>query len=227
MESKRVRVSIANLAWYVRIKQNDVRYPFAILNPNKLKKGECQYMALGGGAMLTESGKKALEESFDASDFELDKHTGLFDARFQIYEKDLEAMFGLFSNINGIMKTYEQDRTLDIMAELSGKEFPGYERILDDDEVKLVKANFVKVVRQKPSEAAVDTSARGASAEVPTRRLFRIYELVMPKELYQRKLLHSPVVKILSDDELKTTDGGCKAGLTSDGLVIQNNLFLA
>lgn len=223
---KRVRVSIANLAWYVKMLENDVQYPFAILNPKKLKQGERQYMALGGGAMLTERGKEVLEQAFDASDFEQDPDTGFFDARFRVERQHLEAVLKRFELLSGTTNSFEHDPTLDIIAEISGKEFLGYDRILDDDEVKLIKPTFVKVVRQKSPDVGTDTSAR-ASAETRTHRLFRIYELVMPVTLYQRKIWRSPVVRILSDNELETTDGGSRAGKTKDGFVIQNNLFIA
>ncbi len=222
-----VRVSVANLAWYVRMKENNVRYPFAILNPDKLAKGERRYMALGGGAMLNEAGKKMLEEVVGASGFEFDTGIGFYDARFRICERDLESAFKTFSSVDTRGATiYEQDPTLDIMAELSGKEFPGYPTIMSAEETELVRLDFVKVVRQKLPAAGADTSARGVAADVPTHRLFRIFELVMPLALYQGRMMSSPVVKILSNQELATTDGGSKAGVTRDGLIIQNNLFV-
>ncbi|MEK7126215.1 MAG: hypothetical protein AAB835_01875, partial [Patescibacteria group bacterium] len=121
---------------------------------------------------------------------------------------------------------HEQNPTLDIMAELTGKEFDGYSTILTEDEAKLVHPKFVKVVRQKLPEAGADTSAR-ASAEMPTHRLFRIFALMMPSMLFQAKIWQSPVVRILQNWELATTNGGSKAGRTDDGIMIQNNLFLA
>jgi hypothetical protein len=222
MNSVRIRVSIANLAWYAKVMGKDIQHPIAILNPKKLEKGERHYMALGGGAMLTESGKALLERDFGASDFEFDKKTGFFDARFQINEEHLETVFWLFT-MDG-MKAHEHDRTLDFMAELSKEEFPGYGHILREDEVKLIRPNFARVVRQKPSEAGADTSVR-SSVELPTRRLFRIFELEMPGMLFE-KLHYSPVIRFLSDEELMTTDGGSRPGRTNDGYRIQNNLFV-
>lgn len=221
-----VRVSIANLAWYVGVRESDVQYPFAILNPSKLKQGERQYMALGGGAMLNEAGKVLLEEVAGATNFEFDKETGFYDARFQIDEGDVESVFRTFSKVGVCGATpYEQDPTLDIMAELSGKEFPGYPTILAEEEVGLVQPIFVKVMRQKLPTVGADTSSR-AKADMPTHRLFRIFELVMPLTLCQQRIFGSPVVRVLKNDELKTTEGGSKAGRTNDGFVMQNNLFL-
>ncbi len=223
---RRIRVSIANLAWYVQMIENDVRYPFAILNPNKLKAGGHQYMALGGGAMLTVVGKVMLEKKCSATDFEFDEDTGFYDARFQLDAGNLETVFSKFSDVGRSGATvYEKDPTLDIMAELTGKEFPGFPTILTEDEAKLVRPKFVKVVRQKLPAAGADTSSR-SSAEMPSHRLFRIFTLMMPSSLYQTKIWRSPVVRILQNQELATTDGGSRAGQTSDGHLIQNNLFI-
>lgn len=222
--SKRVRVSIANLAWHARVRGTLKQYQFGILDPKKMLAGTRQYMALGGGAMLTEVGKQMLESKFGASDFEFDAHSGFFDARFQVDEKYLEPVFSLFGDLLA-MKKYEQDPTLDIMAELTGKEFPKwYERILDDIKADMVQVLHVRNVRQKPSALGADTSERALGVAMPTRRLFRVYELVMSDPIL-KNLRSSPAVKFLSEKELKTTDGGSRAGVADDGCVIQNNLF--
>lgn len=214
----KVRVSVANLAWFARVSGSANRHPFGIVNEKKLKRGERQYMALGGGAMLAQAGKELLEAQIGATNFEFDEHTGCFDARFQIDEDRLESVFYHFEHY-GIL---ELDPTLDILAELTGAE-PGHDGILTAEEANLVQVVQCGLVRQQSSAAGTDTSAR-ASAEMPTRRLFRVFELVMPSRLFE-KMQSSPTVRFLSDTELRTTAGGSKAGRTSDGWVIQNNLF--
>jgi hypothetical protein len=219
--SSKVRVSIANLAWYARPEGSVFRHFFGIINQKKLaEEGKRQYMALGGGAMLTEIGKNLLEAQVGATNFEFDEKTGFFDARFQVEEDRFESAFFHFE---GYYATLEHDPTLGIMAELTVEE-SGHESIFTADEAKMVRVLPLGVVRQQPAKAGTDTSAR-ASAEMPTRRLFRIYELVMPSILFA-KLHKSSVVRFLSDAERTTTDGGSKAGRTSDGYLIQNNLFL-
>ena len=222
-----IRVSIANLAIAVRQQGRHglslQRRYFGILNPKKLEKGERQYQALGGAAMLTEVGKSVLEEVTGATNFELDKETGFYDARFQIDESDLDCVFQSFSRKDDIYG-YEQDRTLDIMHELTGKAFPGHPSLLAADEAVSIEIAYMTAVIQRQSAPAADTSARGASADVPTRRLFRFYDLVMPESL-MGKFFSSPVVRELTYEELKSTKGGSCAGRTSDGFVIQNNLL--
>lgn len=223
MMPRRVRVSIGNLAWYTRVRGTLKQYQFGILNPEKMLVGSRQYAALGGGAMLTEAGKSMLEDSFGASDFELDPHTGFYDARFRLDERDVEPVFNLFGDLLA-MKQYEQDPTLDIMAELTGKEFPRwYEHILDDVKADMVQVAHVRNVRQKPSALGTDTSERALGVAMPTRRLFRIYELVMSEDIF--KFRSSRAVRFLTEAELRTTGGGSKAGVTDGGHVIQNNLF--
>jgi hypothetical protein len=220
----RVRVSIGNLAWHFKMEEGIINTNFGILNPKNLEKGEHSYMALGGAAMITEKGKQLLENIFGASNFERDEKSGFFDARFEVGVEYLEWALKLFADVESEIADHERDRTLDIMAELSRKVFPGYQSILTESEVKLVRADFVRVVRQKLPATGADTSARGIAAKVPTHRLFRIHTLVMPRYLVSH-MFGCPVVKVLSEEELKTTDGGSKMGQTREGRPIQNNLF--
>lgn len=214
-----IRYSVANLAGYVRNKKMKEKVQFGILNPAKLKEGKRQYMALGGGAMLKEAGRKMLEERFGATGFEFDKNTKLYDARFRADEKHLESIFGTLSTYQ---PDFEHSPSIDILEELSGKEFPEeYGPLLGDLAGVSVLPLFS--VRQAPT-AGGDTSIR-ALTDVPTRRLFRIFELVLDSVSY-KQLLNSPMVRILSPDELETTRGGATAGVAKDGALIQNNLFL-
>lgn len=218
-----VRVSVGNLAWYAAQEGGLSTSVFGILNPKKLKKGERQYGALGGAAMLNDTGKKYLEDSYGATDFEFDAATAFWDARFVIDDAHLEDVLSLFADTHGPVQDFEQSRALDIVHELIGQEV-GHEPILTAEEAAKITVRYLFSVRQRPSEATADTSAR-ASANVPTRRIFRIFLLIMPKDIYE-KFAESPVVRILAEEELATTDGGSKAGVTDDGCVIQNNLFI-
>jgi hypothetical protein len=224
----KVRVSVANLAdQMVKRVHLSESHPesFGILNPKKLEQGVRSFQALGGGAMLTPEGKSMLEREYDATDFEFDETTGFYDARFQIDEEHLNTVLAAFSAVgaNGAA-WFEKDPTLDIKMELSGKEFPGYHTILTPEEVQQVQVRFREVKRQKLPAVGADTSGR-AKADMPTHRLFRKFDLVMSPESYIR-CVSSPVLKLLSAEELATTDGGSKAGRTRDGEVLQNNLIL-
>ncbi len=217
----RVRVSIANLAWRIRNLHTSEFATFGILNSDKLKQGKRQYVALGGGAMLTDAGKTVLETAYQASDFELDKDTGFFDARFITDESQVETIFDLFKRPS---LELEQDPTLDILHELSVKQFLGHKDTLRKLVRKAVNPTFLQSVRQGVPEVGKDTSGR-ALADIPTRRLFRIFELWMAGSTFE-KFKSSQMVRLLTDDELRTTDGGRTVGRTSDGVPIQNNLFL-
>jgi hypothetical protein len=212
----RVRVSIANLAWNAVNLRTGERETFGILNPKKPN----QIMALGGGAMLNEQGKRGLEDIFGASDFEQDEKTGYFDARFRVEEEEVERIFRLFRSPSGQL---ERDPTLDIRMELTGREFPGYPHLLTPKEADRIFINYYRTVRQGLAKVGEDTSAK--AIDVPTHRLFRIFDLVMPPELFDTYLKH-PQVRLLDVDELASTRGGRAAGKSNEGLVIQNNLFL-
>ncbi len=170
--------------------------------------------------MLTEEGKKTIERSFGAYDFEQDKGTGFYDARFKTYEKHLEEVFRLFF---GDTKGMEKDRTLDIREELTKKEF-GDRPLLSEEDAQQVSFRQMMTVRQAPATQD-DTSAR-ASHDVETRRLFRIFCINMPNcAMYDDFFLSKSVVR-LSGPERRTTRHGACAGITKDGLLIQNNLFI-
>ena len=217
-----IRFSIANLAWYARNMITAERVQFGILNPAKLAKGVKQYMALGGGAMLTQQGKEFLEKEFGATDFEPEGRPGVFDARFRADAEHLEPIFRMF----GLHQpAFELNPTLDIMEELSGKEHPeSGPGLLKEKDLERVFCTFRFSIRQAPAKTGEDTSSR-ASDSLATRRLFRVCELQMPEDVYLQ-FVSSPGVKVLSEEELRSTQGGATAGVGSDGTPIQNNLFL-
>jgi hypothetical protein len=203
---------------------------FGIPNPGKYAEGVIEYQALGGGAELTDVGKSYLEGEYGASGFEKDKGTGVFDARFRVEEEKLEQVFRFFSGIAGQPNRFEMDPTRDILTELTGKEFPTLGVILEPTTAGLIQIDYVDTVRQRSAEDGIGTSERSQAAGVPTRRLFRRYKLVMPVFLAERMLgrrgTYGPIARRFTDDELVTTNGGATKGITSDGKVIRDNLFI-
>lgn len=220
-----VRVSIANLAWYARMRGIEARSVFGVLDPKKLERGIWCYGALGGGAMLNPEGKRLLEDTLDATDFELDLFTDLYDARFRVDEANLELVLKTFSAVDGSGANthFEIDPTLDIKTELFEKKYPGGASILHPDLAPYVQVRFLKVVRQQLPAPGADTSSR--AVDVPTYRLFRIFELEMPGQVFGA-FSYSAFVRFFKQGELATTEGGSKEGRTSDGWSIKNNLFV-
>ncbi|HEV8677517.1 MAG TPA: hypothetical protein VN701_01665 [Candidatus Paceibacterota bacterium] len=217
-----IRYSIANLAGYARSSDRKGRIQFGILNPDKLLAGKRQYMALGGGAMLKEAGKKMLEKEFQAFGFEPEGRPGIWDARFKAEESHFE---NIFTRLAEYQTEFELSPALDILEELFGKEFSGFEGgIVSSKDLSQLAVRPIFTTRQAVAEAGTDTSGK-AIADMPTRRLFRIYELVFNPAAYKR-FAASPLVRILMPQELETTHGGATAGQTSDGMLIQNNLFV-
>ncbi len=221
-----VRVSVANLAYFVHVFGAPASIQFGICNPKMLEKGITQFQALGGGAELTENGMRFLKTKFGAERFEKDEITGFYDARFLVDESHLEGVFNLFEEIGGKKSPYELDPIRDIIAEISGKEFSEIGTILTPNEVATIQVRYVKSMCQKPAEDGIGTSLRSI-AGVPSRRLFRLYGLQMPSYELYIKMMRSPVVRALYPDELATTDGGSRKGKTRDGFVISDNLFEA
>lgn len=212
-----IRISVANLAYFLQVPGKNA-VPFGILNP---KKG--MWKVLGGGAELTEAGMNLLKNKFLAERFEKDEKTGLYDARFVVAQKHLSGVFRFFQGIAGKSNPHEMDPVRDILAELSGKENIGAEAILSSG-ADLIDTVYIKTVQQKPAEDGIGTSSRAAAVDIPTRRLFRLYKLIMPKELFN-EITASNQVHILSKEELETTAGGSKEGLATDGKIIADNLF--
>lgn len=220
-----VRVSIANLAWYARMRGNEAKSSFGVLDPKELGQGVRQYGALSGSAMLKPEGKRLLEDTLDATGFEFDEVTDLYDARFHVDEADLELVLKTFSAVDesGANSYFEIDPTLDIKAELFEKKYPGGASILPAHVAPYVQAHFVKVVRQQLPALGADTSSR--AGDIPTHRIFRIFELEMPSQVFGA-FSCSTFVRFFKQVELATTAGGSKAGRTSDGWSIKNNLFV-
>lgn len=219
-----VRVSVANLAVFLQRRGANMVEIFGIPNSKKLVEGTMIYQALGGAAELTDEGKEFFGRKFCAEKFEKDKRTGRFDARFLVGEENLEEVFSMFASMAEKAGQYEWSPIGDILDELSGKEFPGMGAIVSPDEMAGTEIVYVKTVRQAIADDGVGTSDRAASVAVPTRRMFRLYKIVVDDKLYE-KLRASPILRFFTEEELASTEGGKKKGVTSDGYALADNLF--
>ncbi len=214
-----IRISIANLGWEIACMRTGEIASIAVLSKRQLMVGERMWTALGGGAMLTTRGKEYFEDWFSAENFEVDEETGFYDMRFTAHEEALESIFKALEV--PLSTELEIDPTQDIQHELLEERISATSLLSPAD---LAQARFIysRTVRQAPLRTA-DTSRRSGSAS--TRRLFRIFQIVLPSDLYQQFLTH-PHVTVLSEKELRTTLGGSSAGVTKQGDKIANNLFL-
>lgn len=201
-----VRVSVANLATYIKNAATGEVTPVGILNEKKLKKGEILLQALGGGAKMSTHGKSILVDAFDAT-FAPEGDEASDDARFVVDESQLEMVLGLFEGLDpGFC---ELDPLREVREEFKGD--------LGD-----VKSELLGVFRQESAEDGTGTSER-ASKDVPTRRLFYVHCLVLSDDMYQHFLAHESI-RSFTGAELDTTAMGRTKGKTVDGHTMADNL---
>ena len=72
------------------------------------------------------------------------------------------------------------DPTRDIMAELTGKEYPNVGRILPSELSASIELRYRTLVRQQPPESGKGTSER-ERADITTRRIFRLWDIYTSK----------------------------------------------
>lgn len=210
----KVRISVGNLAPRFVVAETGEAHFLGILNRKALEKGRRMVGAVGGAAELTSEGKALLESHFGATEFER------LDARFIVDEGDLEAVLGIFESRDS--RIYETDAAREIAEELATKELPIQNSpVLSAEEVAQIEVNYVKTLRQKSSGGP--GSAR-ESVEVPTRRLFNIFEVVVPATIFE-KIKSSPAIYILSEEEIASTEGGSRKGKAADGAELADNLL--
>lgn len=193
----------------------------------KWETGERSYQALGGAARLTLFGVAHLMCEFGASRFELDTKTGLYDARFVVDEAHVGNVLKFFGDIAGEMNHIAEDNPIgDILEELTGEGFSSrLGPIVPKERIGEVTLVYLDSVRQKIPADGIGTSARAAVGAVPTRRFFRRYMLMLPGDLYFAAVTRG-TIRLLSADEVATTEGGSRKGTTCDGVGIADNIFV-
>lgn len=215
-----VRISVANLATRIFAADTDQCHHFGVVPKSRIQ-------ALGGAAELTPEGVDWLQQFFGAHDFETDQATGLTDARFRLDAGCAEEVLSVFKSISGRHNAHpclrEMDPKRDILAELTGKEWPNHGYILEPNTEPLGLA-YRGVARQRQPESGKGTSEREVE-NMPTFRLFRLYDIVTRQAVVDQ-FLKSPLVRVLTEEDLATTKGGACKGKTADGTEIADNLFL-
>jgi hypothetical protein len=122
-------------------------------------------------------------------------------------------------------KFFECDPQREVREELSEEDYPGIcGPILTPEEAAQIQMAHEFRVRQRPPVSGHGTSTLEKEG-VPTRRLFHIFQLQVSSKEILAKLVSSPAFRILSSDEVSTTDFGAKKGVTNDGITIADNLF--
>ena len=215
-----VRVSLANLVYGVVVDGDVVKGPFGIISPKSFASDKPRVQALGGGAELTSAGVDFLRRIYGADHFEVDKGTGATDARFVLPEIYIDAIFGMFEEPDP--SHVEVDPTREIFDELQ-KTYP-CGSILTHGDLAGASVHFRDYVRQPIPEGGVGTSLR-EKADMPTRRMFRRFDLHLSYDAF-RLMREHPAVVFLTPDDLGSTNGGRRKGVTSTGLEMADNLIL-
>jgi hypothetical protein len=213
MANRDVRISIADLVWdAVNLNTGEVAR-IGILSQKALEHGKRVWAALGGAAILSPAGMQYMIDSYDAHSFETDATSGHIDLRCVIEERHLETVFEAF-------KTYRTDlehmHCHDIMHELKAL------GLFTSSALGRLMLQYQETRPQMNGASIVD--GMKFKLGVQTYRLFRIYDLLMPGELFER-LTKQKYVRSLTMDEVATTNGGAVRGVANNGDEIQNNFF--
>ena len=208
-----VRVSIGNLVPKIKIQETGEEFFVGILNSGAFKKGRRLIQPLGGAAHLAPYGRKLMEKE-GATDF----HKS--DARFVVSDANFEWILNWFSIRDS--DHFETDPTREIMEELSTEELLDIPPVLTAEEAGAIEVAFVKTVRQKFSDQPGTSPL--AIEGIPSRRLFHLFQMTAPKAVVE-KMRASKAITFLSEEEVATTNGGAKKGVTKTGDTIADNFI--
>lgn len=207
-----IRISVGNLA--PRVRCGDKEYTVVTLNSGAFKRGRRLWQPLGGAAELTEKARAFLTERYGAHEFK-----GL-DARFLVDDEHLEAIFDLLGGRNPELIEGGVEREL--QEELCEEELEGIPPVLTPEEAATVVVHYVGTVRQ-PFLNEGGTSPLEVK-DAPSRRFFNLFRLEVSEEVLA-KMRASAAIRILTPEEVASTNYGLTKGRTADGETIADNLM--
>jgi len=237
---EKVRVSVSNLVRECRVKETGETH-FIAMQGKPLKKDGKEYpkfQAIGGGVKLAPEGKKQLMEKFNAQ-FGLQGRPAEEndDARFILeLPKEMQEFVGdtdeqkknAEEKRNQYMEKvlsffFEKDNPLfeeDVMREV----FEDIGDVLSEGDNDKISAKYESTV--SPIQWKTKTSERETG--IPSFRLFRLFTLEVPQEIFDR-IIKSKTLRILSEEDIKAiheaTEAGNPAAITPDGSAIVENIF--
>lgn len=221
----RMRISVGALVPRLRVLGADPNLPaqyFGIVHPRANNK----FLALGGGVRLTDAGKAHLIATFGADDFE---NVDEMDARFTVPARRHEEVIAFFESPNE--EYFDMTPFREMLEELTRSEnktrLPdgtlAYPPVLEEKDLEGITVRPIDISRQPPPEDEAEQITRNPGKPI-SRRLFYRYEMVITPEVYE-KLKKASAIRFFSDEEVATTKGGSKKGVTSDGLEIADNIY--
>ncbi|MBX4189046.1 hypothetical protein KW785_00440 [Candidatus Parcubacteria bacterium] len=222
-----VRVSIGRLTPMVRVPAGEVDAGavVGILNPTSYAKGKRLFQPLGGAVELTKEGVDFLAEEFGATQFHVNKEGGT-DARFIIDDPQLAGVFDFFRE--GKDEFFSIDPMEELVQELTGNEFPKNDFFgeippaLDLEAVSECELEYRGTIIQPFSDKKGSSPLAGKE---PSRRMFHVFDLLLPRLETFEDMLKSPALLKLHEDDLATIDGGRKQGKTKNGDAIADNFI--
>lgn len=218
MEDQNVRISVANLAAYLMNIDTRKIVAIGIMNKKRFEKGEPFLQALGGAATMSPNGMNYARASYKA--VFLGEGEDANDARFVVPRDHLEAALAWFQ-AHGMNDVCETDPMREVTHELEQETFDG-SSVLPSGALNGAYAYYHGIFCQEVGDGK-GTSERAAKQNVPTRRLFFVHTLCVPSGVFS-SVLSSPYVKLLTEEDLDTTQMGRTKGVTKDGIPMADNL---
>jgi hypothetical protein len=209
-----VRVSVANLISKIICSDGREGY-LGILYDKALQKGITQYIAVGGGAELFENGMNFLKHYHEADPYSFEGS----DARFKLPGKNVAGALIALGNQRIDSQLIERGVERELFEEFIDEQ---KDAVLTNEEISLCKLEYMGSYRQP-----INTKQGGSmnTSGSVTARLFFVYNMLVTPKIFDKIKSHESM-RILTAEEVATTEGGSKTGYTSDGAVIGDNLFL-
>ncbi len=220
MDARVVRGAVQNRAPRLVIKDEnpELKYYFGIPYPDLFHQGKWRFVSVGGAAKLTKEGRVEVQRRFPGLRF----RSNSMDVRFTVSETDLDQVLAVF--LERGEDAAETDTSREIWEELCGVELP--KQILPSSDFRSIEFRYVTPMYQP----RVGMAASVHEPDQLVRRLLRLYELVVPMEVF-RKLEKSPYVRFFLPEQLPGVDDPDPKKVLdpkdpSRTIEIANNLFV-
>ncbi len=219
-----VRISFGNLVKDLETTDGVSLGRIGIYNRNSHREGKPRIDVPGGAAHFADVGVNMVRMRFQAFAFEQDFYpeTNLLkgvDTRYRVPAEFADAAID-FHEEPANEKYFECDPLREVIEEFTADDKGLLPPVLTLEEARQLRSRYLGTIRQ-PSPESNGTSKREVEG-VPSRRVFRMHALIAPPAIALR-ITSAPAIYMLSSDEVATTNGGARKGLTKMGVLMADN----
>lgn len=223
-EENHVRISFGNLVRDLVDSDGRSFGRIGIYNRNSHREEKPRIDVPGGAAHFTADGIFLAMTQCRAFKFELDidsatnKVKGV-DTRYRVPAEFGDAAIA-FHEDPANEKYFECDPLREVVEEFTADDKGLLPPVLTLEEALQLRSRYLGTVRQPAPESA-GTSKREVEG-VLSRRVFRMHTLIAPPEIALR-LVSAPAIYMLHKEEVASTGGGTRKGVTKTGVMMADN----